>query len=286
MEDDETASDVRMCATFANSGPLPLLFADAIFQAQKGILSDVAACVSFYLLVWSPLFWTLGRIILGTHNTSNEDTSSSATNNAPWKNKLKKRIALVLSPPVVGSLLGLFVGSQSTLRNLFFQPSGLFHPIFSAAKSFGNAYLPAALLVLAGSLVGNKANTVNAASSSSNYNTITTTSRIHTKTILTLLFSRFILAPLVALSTMRFLSFLHVLPTSNPRSLAIVTYTILCEGCMPPAQNSVVMLQLDGKRDRAAKMAKLLTVLYTLATIPITLLLSACLGISGILNYT
>ena len=226
------------------------------------------------LLVWSPLFWTLGRIILGSYNKSEDDVLDSTSQ---WKKKLRDRVVLILSPPVVGSLLGLIVGSHMTLRNLFFQPSGLFHPLFSATKSFGHAYLPAALLVLAGSLVGN--NTKNTVSiTSSNTNTI------QSKTVITLLLSRFILSPLVALATLRFLTFLNVLP-SHPRSLAIVTYTILCEGCMPPAQNSVVMLQLDGKRDRAAKMAKLLTVMYTLATIPITLLLSACLGISGILNY-
>ena len=274
-DDEETASDVRMCATFANSGPLPLIFADALFQARKGILTDVAACISFYLLVWSPLFWTLGRIILGTYNKTDDALQPK---NVPSYSKLRKRLALVLSPPVVGSLLGLLVGSRATLRNLVFQPSGLLHPLFSATKSFGHAYLPAALLVLAGSLVGN---TATANSTSIN----PTPSKIHKKTLVTLMFSRFVLAPLVALGTMRFLSILNVLPTSNPRSLAIVTYTILCEGCMPSAQNAVVMLQLDGKPNRAKKMAKLLTVMYTLATVPITILLSACLAMSGILKY-
>jgi len=286
QDDDETASDIKMCATFANSGPLPLIFADALFQMKKGIYNDVAACVSFYLLIWSPMFWTLGRIILGSYKDNK--TKDGLVN---WRIQLQNRLGLIFSPPVVGSLLGLIVGSQSNLRNLFFQSSGLFHPLYSAAKSFGYAYLPAALLVLAGSLVGTKATTstntaMNPTSSNVNTFTSSSSSRIHPKTIITLLCSRFILAPMVALAAMRLLTFFNLLPTSNPRSLAIVTYTLLCEGCMPPAQNSVVMLQLDGKRDRAAKMAKLLTVLYTLATIPITFLLSACLSLSGILNYS
>ena len=61
-EDDAAANDIRMCTTFANSGPLPLILSDALFSGS--VLSDVAACISFYLLVWSPLFWTFGKIIL------------------------------------------------------------------------------------------------------------------------------------------------------------------------------------------------------------------------------
>jgi predicted permease len=266
-DDEESAADVRMCATFANSGPLPLMFADALFHTRKGILNDVTACVSFYLLVWSPLFWTLGRIILGAQNAAPDVDKP-----IPYS-QWKKLIKLILSPPVIGCLMGVLVGSIHFLRNLFLH--GPFNPIFTSCKSLGAAYLPAALLVLAGSLVGSKAT----------HETRTTGSKINMKTVLTLFLSRFILAPTVALATMQLLSISHVLPTSNPRSLAIITYTMLMEGCMPPAQNSVVMLQLDGKRDRAAKMARLLTIMYTIATGPITLLLSACLARSGILNY-
>jgi len=45
------------------------------------------------------------------------------------------------------------------------------------------------------------------------------------------------------------------------------------------------MLQLDGKKERAAKMAKMLTVIYTLSAVPVTLLLSVCLSLSGIMSF-
>ena len=51
---DEEARDFTMCTTFGNSGPLPLIFADALFTGT--VKSDVTACVSFYLLMWSPSF--------------------------------------------------------------------------------------------------------------------------------------------------------------------------------------------------------------------------------------
>lgn len=90
---------------------------------------------------------------------------------------------------------------------------------------------------------------------------------------------------MLALATVRLLSFANLLPVDNARTLAIVTFTLLMEGCMPPAQNSVIMLQLAEEKGRAAKMAKLLTVIYALSAIPVTLLLSGCLGMSGILNF-
>ena len=141
------------------------------------------------------------------------------------------------------------------------------------------AYLPSAILVLAGSLVKKKeATSVESEADKKS-------SSVHPKTIISLLFSRFLLSPILALSTVRLLQVANLMPVDNARTLAIVTFTLLMEGCMPPAQNSVIMLQLKGEKGRAAKMAKLLTVLYTLSAIPVTLLLSGCLGISGILNF-
>ena len=55
---------------------------------------------------------------------------------------------------------------------------------------------------------------------------------------------------------------------------------------MPPAQNSVIMYQLDGLPERAGKMAKTLALIYSMAVVPVTLLLSACLALSGIMMYS
>ena len=276
--DDDSANDIRMCTTFANSGPLPLILSEAMFKGS--IFTDVSACVSFYLLIWSPLFWTFGRMILGTLAKDETSTDDSVVG------KVVKQIKMVLSPPVIGSLLGVLIGSNPILRDMIVKPNGLLSPVFGALKTLGVAYLPAAVLVLAGSLVGgNKSST--ATSTETNQNNPKSSS-IHPKTILSILASRFLLSPILALTTVRLLTLANLLPssTSNPRALAIITYTLLMEGCMPPAQNSVIMLQLDGKKERAAKMAKMLTVIYALSTVPVTLLLSGVLGISGILKFS
>lgn len=275
-DDDAGASDIKMCTTFANSGPLPLILADALFSGP--LLTDVAACVSFYLLVWSPLFWTLGKIILGLND---EDESASADKGVG--SKVIAQVKALLSPPVVGSITGIIVGSSPILRGLFLNAGAPLAPVFGALRTFGLAYLPAAILVLAGSLV--KKEEAASPSSSESSASAPSSSSVHPKTIISLLLSRFILSPMLALATVRLLSFANLLPVDNARTLAIVTFTLLMEGCMPPAQNSVIMLQLANEKGRAAKMAKLLTVMYALSAIPVTLLLSACLGMSGIMNF-
>lgn len=264
--DDSGAADVKMCMTFSNSGPLPLLFSDSLFR--QPVLSDVQALISFYLLVWSPMFWSLGDIILGVKKTD----SLVNGENASIGRKVLKQVKSFLNPPVCGSLLGILIGSLGTLRSLFVNPGAPLSPIFSACRTFGAAYLPAAVLVLAGSLVKKQDSAGDKKS-------------IHPKTILSLLVSKFILSPILAVTTLRLLGICGLLPVNNARTLAVVSFTLLMEGCMPPAQNSVIMLQLAQEQERAGKMAKLLTVMYALSAIPVTLLLSGCLEMSGILKF-
>ena len=49
--------------TFGNSGPLPLVFTDALFRTAPDatLLPRSVAFISLYLLGWSPLFWVVGN---------------------------------------------------------------------------------------------------------------------------------------------------------------------------------------------------------------------------------
>ena len=51
--------------TFGNSGPLPLVFTDALFRTAPDatLLPRSVAFISLYLLGWSPLFWVIGNAI-------------------------------------------------------------------------------------------------------------------------------------------------------------------------------------------------------------------------------
>ena len=242
-DDDDGANDIKMCTTFSNSGPLPLILSDALFGGE--ILSDVSACVSFYLFMWSPLFWSFGRIILGSYTETKNENDTLIT-------KLASKAKTFFSRSVVGSILGVIIGSSSILRNLMLTPSGVLAPLFGAAKTFGIAYLPAAVLVLAGSLAGEKKSEPSDTTDAPNV-----ASSLSPKAVISIMLSRFILSPVLALMTVRLLSALKLLPMDDPRALAIVTFTLLMEGCMPPAQNSVIILQLDDKTERAAKMEKM-----------------------------
>lgn len=274
VKDAAESANVRMCCTFGNSGPLPLIFADALFGSNPTLQSHVAAGISFYLLAWSPLFWTAGKVILGTDEKQDGDASGGGA-----VDRTVATIRKILSPPVIGSLAGLVVGLVEPLRHALLGQNGWLRPLYGALNTLGTAYLPAALLVLAGSLVGKKAS-----SSSTNGETTTrTSSSPSARGLGVIACSRFLVSPALSWTVARV--FIQGATWMDGRTAAIVTFLCLMEGCMPPAQNSVILLQLAGKTDAAAGMAKLLTLLYTAAVVPVTILLTACLSQSGILAF-
>jgi hypothetical protein len=69
------------------------------------------------------------------------------------------------------------------------------------------------------------------------------------------------------------------------RAKAVVTFCLLMQGCMPPAQNSVLLYSLAGLKERGSAMAKMLALMYSLSVIPVTILLSYCLSVSGIAAF-
>ncbi|KAJ1402328.1 hypothetical protein B484DRAFT_405443, partial [Ochromonadaceae sp. CCMP2298] len=64
--DSENAKQLLACTSFANTGPLPLLFTDALFcgHANPALLQNSVAYISMYLLGWSPVFWIVAPGIL------------------------------------------------------------------------------------------------------------------------------------------------------------------------------------------------------------------------------
>jgi hypothetical protein len=54
---------------------------------------------------------------------------------------------------------------------------------------------------------------------------------------------------------------------------------------MPPAQNSVVMLQMENQKVRATRMATLLTILYCMAFVPVTFHISRSLAATGVTKF-
>ena len=282
LEGDEK-NDSRVCMTFVNSATLPFIFAAALFKDKPELMADVSSCLSFYLLVWSPAFWSYGQSLLLSGSKTSSSVSSSTSNG------LLVGLQKLFSPPVIGSTIGIFIGSIAPFRDAFLK-DGMLSPLFRATKTLGTAYLPAAILVLSGSLIGKKSNDVVQSNDtkSSQYEALEQQLQkpLSTRSLVSILFARFILSPIIAYITIDMLStFTNILPPPQTRARAVVAFIILMEGCMPPAQNSVLILQLAGCKRRAEKMAKLLTLIYAISIVPITLLMSIALQFSEVMSF-
>lgn len=243
----EESKQLLTCTTFGNSGPLPLVFVDALLKSHpdQTLLPTSVGYVSLYLLGWSPLFWIVAPAILAPEK-------NLAVGEKPSFD-YKALVQRILSPPVIASIFGAVVGSIPGLRKHFLPADGIFHAIFESIKFIGAAYLPAVLLVLAGSLSGSSEPDEEGA----------TDNVALAKQIMAIYLSRFLLMPSVAFALIaaarKFFPSLGSLLTDP-----LVLLVFLLETCMPSAQNSTVILQLQGNRKGAARMARVLMLVYVL----------------------
>jgi predicted permease len=256
MNDDDGANDISMCITFANSGPLPLILSHALFEGE--LLSDITACISFYLLLWSPLFWSFGKVILGLNKGTHDNNEESFVDG----------IRLFLNPPVVGSICGIAAGSSPSVQSAILMDDSYFRSFFDIANNLGKAYLPTAVLVLGGSIVQNNESTT----PKSDWKTYLS-SGSQLRTIATLFGTRFVLSPMIAFAIVKFFCMTNLVED------------VRTQASMPPAQNSIILLQLSDRRDRANSMAKLLSLMYAISAIPVTILISFSLASSDIMQF-
>mmetsp|Transcript_40988 Transcript_40988/g.41862 ORF Transcript_40988/g.41862 Transcript_40988/m.41862 type:complete len:445 (+) Transcript_40988:80-1414(+) len=274
-KDSDDKKQLIACTTFSNSGPLPLVFADSIFKMNPDttLLPRSTAYISMYLLAWSPLFWALGSTIL-----SADESKLSA---AEKRDQLIKRI---LSPPIMGCLMGLVVGSIAPLSNVITKPDGLLFPVFGAMQTLGAAYLPAVLLVLAGSLLPQPSGDVKEetepvlSAKEKNDGTI-----LFLKRVVTVYISRFVLMPILGFSVLKFIQ-TNIPSVAGMLNDKLLLFILLLQACMPSAQNSTVILQLAGNRKAAASMARTLVAVYILGVPAMSYWLSRILSTTQILG--
>lgn len=91
---------------------------------------------------------------------------------------------------------------------------------------------------------------------------------------------RHILSPCIACGTIVALRALGLLPPTAADP--VLVFTLLLMSAQPPAQNSVLMLQVAGDREGATQLSRVLLLLYVLASVPLALLLSAFLQHVGL----
>lgn len=258
----EQGRELRICSTFANSGPLPLLFVDSLFRAHPDptLRPRAVAYVSFYLLAWSPLFWTYGYNIVADNMSEALDKRENAgPRRRPTLQEIvaSPRFKRIVNPPTLGCAFGALTGAVPFLRNLFVGEGAPLLSLFDAMRTMGSAYVPCVLLVLAGSLAegleGFDKSVLRRASA--------------------VMVQRFILMPLVAAGMVIGGRALGLLPFEP-----LLLFVLLMQGCMPSAQNSVLILQLEKRPQAAASMARLISTVYILSVLPIGLLLRTILS--------
>lgn len=88
------------------------------------------------------------------------------------------------------------------------------------------------------------------------------------------MFQRFCLMPALALAMVEAGKRTGLLPTGDP----LLIFILLLQACMPSAQNSVLILQLEKRPHAAASMARLISTVYVLSILPIGLLIRALLS--------
>jgi predicted permease len=264
--EDESSKQLLACTTFANSGPLPLVFTDGLFRSHPNtaLLSNSVAYVSLYLLGWSPAFWILAPAILQDNKVGNTEQNA--------KSDLIKRI---FSPPVIGSLLGMVFGFIPFLRQHMISSSGLLNPVFESMRTLGTAYLPAVLMVLAGSLLQSGSSTsTGEVGTEENESMITKLAAV--------LLARFALMPLIGFSLYKLAN--QFIPAS--RGLferdPLLLFILLLESCMPSAQNTTVILQLQGNKSAAARLARTLMIIYVLGVPAMSFWLVKILELTGL----
>lgn len=177
-----------------------------------------------------------------------------------------KRIA---SPPVIGSIGGCAAGLFGPTRALLLGPKAPLAPLTSALRTLGAAYLPAVILVLAGTLARQPAQAAEAKGEVS-----------LGKKVGLLMVLRFLFMPVVGAGLLAGGTRAGFIPRDP-----LLRFILLMATSMPSAQNSVVILQLEpGKeaKDGATSMARTISLMYILAVAPIAALLTASLQFVGI----
>lgn len=241
-----------VCTAFGNSAALPLLFATALFSTTASFPQLVSG-ITFFLLGWTGLFWSLAYSLL----TSGSSTSSSGAKSFD----IQQFIGRIATPPLIASLTGLGIGLFAPSRNLI-----MASPLFPALSTLAAGYGPAAVLILAGSLVQSSTVDVSAASTDE-----TGKYRV-ARMVFGISLTRFLFMPLIAILMVKF----------GPFRSPYIALALLLESVMPSAQNSTLILNMEKQTKAAAVVASILLANYLIGVIPISIALTFFLGYTGV----
>ena len=259
-----------VCSAWGNTSVLPLIFADSLFRnhENKELLEQFYAAVSLFLVGWSPFFWSYGKSVL-----FNEESNIKGKESPNILIKCKQ----LFSPPVTGISIGLVLAMIAPLRRLFIsEQSAPLATVHSTFQTFGKAAAPLSLLVLTSSLaLGLSGNTKQNTNNKKRYDKGTQASSSLLRQWMCVSISRFVVSPILMLFLLS--SFQHFQFIDSYENDPILWFAMIMQGCMPPAQNLVLMLQVANKQEKASDMAKFLFGIYATAMVPVVLILGYAL---------
>lgn len=271
---------LRVLQTFGNGGVAPILFATVLLRnhPDPSVLPLAISYISFYLLGWTPIFWTYGyNLLVDSPPLSPEsvDERAAITSLADKAKYLFKNpppvLKRVASPPIIGSVGGLLLGI-SPLAKLFLGPAAPLGMLTNAIQTIGSAYTSMGLLVLAGSLAL-PLPALSAAEKVAEAGEVVRVSKGKAipiwRQIASVCLVRFCLCPALCLSII-----LRSMSTGFIKLDRLMVFVLFLQSCMPSAQNSVLMVQLSGRTADATKLARMLLFIYSLSCIPISILLT------------
>ena len=292
-ESDEGRSTIVCCA-FGNSGVIPLIFAEVLFRSNFEMVQKAFSFVSLYLVGWSPLFWSFGRFsLLGSSSSSSSKNMVNCDNLE--SSSLKATIIETLDilkklfpPPVIGVICGLIVSSIPFIQCLLMKGKDdinkpLLGVVYNSLKNLGKAANPLALLVLTSSLaLGTTTTITTTADRDSDDDNNNKNQAIRSTNLLRRLscvsVARFIISPLIMIMILyQIFGKMKGSGDGDGNSdidTAMIWFILILESCMPPAQNSVLMLQVAEKTKEATKLARFLFSIYASSMVPIMLIVT------------
>ena len=272
-----------------------MVFAASLFHSSS-MANDIIAAISFYVLLICPIFYTMGVPFLQTPQERGHMLSHQLNNTRT--SSVFSSLEQIINPPVMGACAGIFLGSVPLCRKVFLSSNGWGAPLFGALQTFGQAYLPSTILVLSGSMAAasNRSDTTDhgedgatdkITASGKKTKSVRVDPTVSNSSILIVAIIKFVIWPLGTIGICHFLfgNDSYFLTKETPRNRAILQFVVMLEGCMPPAQNSVLLFMLAGMKERAYRMTRMLTVLYLLSILPVTFHISRALSSTQIMKF-
>ena len=144
--------------------------------------------------------------------------------------------------------------------------------VYNSFQNMGKAASPLAVLVLTCSLAFGAGKKVQKSNDSKVAGPLRKWACVST--------ARFLVSPLVMIALLRGMAKIGLVGSKEAEPM--LWFVCLLQSIMPPAQNSVVLLQVAGRSDEAGAMAKFLFSIYATAMLPIICLVTASLDSLGI----